>query len=77
MDLTKALIQPAPLPIGIVRILNGQRRKSGPVNITTGFPEKGQFLPEDTERPPIGDKTVECQRQDMHIWFKRQQGQPK
>jgi hypothetical protein len=76
MDFTETSIQPGSLPIGIVSILNGQRGKASLLNIATGFPKKGQFLPEYTERPSIGDKTVECQSQDMHSRFKGQEGHP-
>lgn len=76
MNFAKSLIQPGPLPIGIVRILHGQRGKASLLSITSGFPQKGQLLPEDTERPPVGDETVEGQRQYVHILLKRQQSHP-
>ena len=76
MDFTKALIQPGSLPLGIVRILHGQRGQSSLLTITTGFPQKGQFLPEDTERPSVGDEAVECQRQDMHTLLQAPAGSP-
>ncbi len=38
---SKTLIKLGPLPIDIVRILNGQRRKSSLLNIAAGFPQQG------------------------------------
>ncbi len=49
LDLTQAVRKPGALPLGIVRILHGQRGQSSRMPITAGVPQKGQFLPEDTE----------------------------
>ena len=42
-----------------------------PLNVTTGFVEKSQFLTEDTKRPTVGNEAMECQRQDMLILVER------
>ncbi len=74
---SKAMAKRGILPIGIIRILNGQGRKSSVLCVATGFPQQGSFLPEDKQRPSVGDEPVERQCQDMHVGFEPQQGHPK
>jgi hypothetical protein len=72
LNFTQALIQSGPLPIGVVRVLKRDRGKSSGLNVAAGFPEKGEFLPEEADGPSVGNETVECQRQDMHALFEDQ-----
>ena len=41
VDFSKAMTKRGLLPIGIVRILNGQSRKSSLLCVATGFPQQG------------------------------------